>query len=150
MQLSDPFQGVIYPVLHRTLRIKIWALQTNCEMQSKKCESKNLLRSGAIDASQQLARITIASTISRSRKLVLPQRSPAPVLNSHRRDLRFFIFIIIFFYRTTRLTVDSVQCVGNNFFKILRHTADNAQFPDLSAHSETGRSTWWGCVFTYT
>ena len=36
-------QGVIYPVLHRSLRIKFWALRTNCETQSKKVRIKKII-----------------------------------------------------------------------------------------------------------
>ena len=99
-------QGVIYPVSHRSLRIKFWALRTNCETQSKKVRikkkssAKRCNRCIALDSQQLAAAIAIASTISWN-LLVQPRRSPAPVLNSRR----------------------------------VVSAADNAQFLDLSAHS---------------
>ena len=36
-------QGVIYPVSHRSLRNKFWALRTNCETQSKKVWIKKII-----------------------------------------------------------------------------------------------------------
>ena len=80
-------QGVIYPVSHRSLRIKFWALRTNCETQSEKVRIKRII----CEAVQSMDRtrfgaacaIAIASTISR-KLLVRPRRSPAPVLNLRR------------------------------------------------------------------
>ena len=43
MSRTLPSQGVIYPVSHRSLRIKFWALRTNCEMQSKKVRIKKII-----------------------------------------------------------------------------------------------------------
>ena len=80
-----PLQGVIYPVSHRSLRIKFWALRTNCETQSIKVRIKKII----CEAVQSMHRtrfaaacaIAIARTISASRKLLVPpRRSPAPVL----------------------------------------------------------------------
>ena len=84
-------QGVIYPVSHRSLRIKFWALRTNCETQSKKVRIKKII----CEAVQSMHRtrfaaacaIAIASTISASRKLLVSsRRSPAPVLTWRRVD----------------------------------------------------------------
>ena len=121
---SNIIQGVIYPVSHRSWRIKFWALRTNCETQSKKVRikkkssAKRCNRCIALD-SQQLAR-------SQS-----PARSAGNCWCRHGAARR---------PSWTRVDVEWL-------------TADNAQPPDLSAHSfrdsSTGRSTWWGRVFAF-
>ena len=80
-------QGVIYPVSHRSLRIKFWALRINCETQSKKVRIKKIISEAvqSMHRTRSSCAIAIASTISR--KLLVPpraRRSPAPVLNSRR------------------------------------------------------------------
>ena len=111
MQLCVCVQGVIYPVSHRSLRIKFWVQRTNCETQSKKCESKKSFAYCEAVQSMHSTRfaaacaVAITSTISCAAGfVVLPRRSPAPVLNSRR-------------------------------------VADDTQFPNLSAHSFRDSST---------
>ena len=123
-------QGVIYLVSHRSLRIKFWALRTNCETQSKKVRIKIIL----CEAVQSMHRtilltrfaaacaIAIASTISRSAACAGAATEQPGAGPEHASSGR------------------------------LPH---NALFPDpdLSAHSfresSTGRSTWWGRVVAF-
>ena len=58
--LQEGYQGVIYPVSHRSLRIKFWALRTNCETQSEKvrikiiiCEAVHQIRRSLRDRNRQ-------------------------------------------------------------------------------------------------
>ena len=55
--ISEEEQGVIYPVSHRSLRIKFWALRTNCETQSKKVRIKKII----CEAVQSMHRTTLGA-----------------------------------------------------------------------------------------
>ena len=117
--LTLSLQGVIYPVSHRSLRIKFWALRTNCETQSKKVRIKKIICEAvqSMHRTQQLARSqSPARSAGNCCMLVPPRRSPAPVLNWRRV-----------------LLLDKAQ-----FPDLSAHS-----FRD----SSTGRSTWWDRVF---
>ena len=100
-------QGVIYPVSHRSLRIKFWALRTNCETQSKIVRIKKVI----CEAAQSMHRtrfaaacaIAIACTISRKlRSAATAQPGAGPELASSGLLLITRSFLILAHFGTAR------------------------------------------------